>query len=93
MKSKIPVHIVRFEDILCNTKPTMMNLMKFILNEQNLDGTQIERYIDLTVQEKAPEVYKPRSGQINKNIDKYQKEDLEFIYNFAKDQLVKFGYE
>jgi hypothetical protein len=43
----------------------MMNLMKFILNERNLEGTIIEKYIDMTASEKTPEVYKPRQGKIN----------------------------
>jgi hypothetical protein len=62
MNSKIPVHFIRFEDLLTNPKPNLMNLMRFILNESNLDGTVIEKYIDLAVKEKAPEVYKPRQG-------------------------------
>jgi hypothetical protein len=37
-----------------------MKLLKFILNEPHIEGTIIEKYIDLTVKEKAPEIYKPR---------------------------------
>jgi hypothetical protein len=40
----------------------MMKLMRFVLNEPEIDGTIIERYVDLTVKEKAPEIYKPRQG-------------------------------
>jgi hypothetical protein len=93
LNSKIPVHLIRFEDIITNPKPTMMKLMRFILNEPNIEGTVIEKYIDLTVKEKAPEVYKPRQGQVNSNLDKYIQEELDFMFNYAKDQLVKFGYE
>jgi hypothetical protein len=93
LNSKIPVHLIRFEDIITNPKPTMMKLMRFILNEPNIEGTVIEKYIDLTVQEKAPEVYKPRQGQVNSNIDKYIRDELDFMFNYAKDQLTKFGYE
>lgn len=49
LKAKIPVHIIRFEDILSNPKPTMHSLFKFILNTPSLEGTLIERYIDLAV--------------------------------------------
>jgi hypothetical protein len=52
----------------------MMKLFKFILNEPNIEGTIIEKYIDLTVAEKAPEVYKPREGKVNTNLDKYNRE-------------------
>jgi len=54
------VHIIRYEDILGNPKVTMMKLMKFVLCNPDLEGTIIEKYIDLTVKEKAPEIYKPR---------------------------------
>lgn len=60
MNSKVPVHIIRYEDILGDPKASMMKLMRFILNETNLEGTQIERYVEMTVKQKAPEVYKPR---------------------------------
>jgi hypothetical protein len=49
IKAKVPAHIIRYEDILRNPKPTMMNLMKFIIGEPNIEGTMIEKYIDLTV--------------------------------------------
>lgn len=60
MNSKVPVHIIRYEDILGDPKAVMMKLMRFILNESSLEGTQIERYVEMAVKQKAPEVYKPR---------------------------------
>jgi hypothetical protein len=83
LNSKIPVHIIRYEDIINNPKPTMMKLMRFILNEPNIEGTMIEKYVDLTVKEKAPEVYKPRQGQVNSNLDKFIKEELDYMFNYA----------
>lgn len=69
------MHIIRYEDILGNPKQAMMKLMRFILNDtSSLEGTVIERYVDLTVQEKAPEIYKPRQGQVNSNADKFDRE-------------------
>ena len=52
--------MIRYEDIIGNPKDTMMKLMRFIINEPEIEGTLIERYVDLTVKEKAPEIYKPR---------------------------------
>lgn len=60
LNAKIPVHIVKFEDIMFNPKIALMKLMKFVLNEPEIEGTLIEHYVDLAVQEKAPEIYKPR---------------------------------
>jgi len=67
LNAKIPVHIIRFEDILHNPKDTMMSLMRFILNEKSIDGSNMERYIDLAVKDSAPEIYKPREGKVNLN--------------------------
>ena len=47
MKAKIPVHIIRYEDIVQKPEPTMADLMKFILNVETLEGTKIEKYIKL----------------------------------------------
>jgi hypothetical protein len=71
LNSKIPVHIIRYEDILRDPKPTMTKLFKFILNISHIEGTLIEHYIDLAVKEKAPEIYKPREGKVNSNIEKF----------------------
>jgi hypothetical protein len=30
---------------------------------------------------------------VNSNIDKFLKEELDYMFNHAKDQLTKFGYE
>jgi hypothetical protein len=85
LNSKVPVHLIRYEDILGNPKATMMSLMHLILNEPNIEGTVIERYVDLTVQEKAPEIYKPRQGQVNSNLEKYNKEELVHLFEHARE--------
>ena len=85
LSAKVPVHIIKYEDILGNPKQAMMELMKFLLLNPNLEGTAIERYIDLALKEKAPEIYKPRQGIANSNSDKFNKEQLDFIFNYAKD--------
>lgn len=43
--------------------------------------------------EKAPEIYKPREGKVNINMDKYNREQLDFMFNYAKEQLIHFGYD
>ena len=93
LRAKIPVHLIRFEDILTSPKPTMTDLFKFILNTPSLEGTLIERYIDLAVREKAPEVYKPREGRVNSNVDKYNQEQLEFLFGYGYELIKNFGYE
>lgn len=93
LAAKVPVHIIRYEDILGNPKQAMMQLMRFILNEPaSLEGTIIERYVDLAVKEKAPEIYKPRQGQVNSNADKFPRELVEHMFSHAREQLLNFGY-
>jgi hypothetical protein len=54
MDSKIPYHIIRYEDILGKPKDTMMGLFQFVLHQNNIKDTNIEKLIDLTVAEEAP---------------------------------------
>ena len=45
LNAKIPVHIVRYEDIVTNPEPTLRELLKFILNQEDLSGTKVEQYL------------------------------------------------
>jgi len=65
------VHIIRYEDICKNAQASLTELFKFILNVESIEGTLIEKRIELAVKEKAPEVYKPRKGLVNGNKDKF----------------------
>jgi len=38
---------------------------------QNLSGTRIEQYIDIAVKEASPQIYKPREGKVNGNLQKF----------------------
>lgn len=44
------------------------------------------------MKENAPEIYKPREGKVNKNLDKFSKEQLQFMYAYAQDLITNFGY-
>jgi len=92
LNAKVPVHIIKFEDILSNPKNTMMSLMRFILNE-DIVGTNIELYIDLAVKDSAPEIYKPREGKAHTNLEKFPIEHLEWMFDHAKEMLIGFGYD
>ena len=93
LNSKIPVHIVRYEDVLCNPKVTMVKLFRFLLNTSEVEGRNIEKYIDLAVSEKAPEIYKPREGKCNANLDKFNRDHLDFMYNYARELITNLGYD
>ena len=42
---KVPVLFVRFEDLVSNPEPELYKMMKFILGERDLTGTNAERRI------------------------------------------------
>jgi hypothetical protein len=65
------MHIVRYEDIVKFPKQTLEDIVKFILNTSDIKGSNIESYIDLAVQEASPQIYKPREGKVNGNLQKF----------------------
>ena len=84
--------MIRYEDIVLNPVYALKHLMQFILCQDDITGTLIEKYIELGVKEKAPEVYKPRKGVVGKNNEKFSPQHLDFIKGFATDLLSKFDY-
>jgi len=77
-EGKIPVYFFRFEDVIRNKQHELNELMRFILGMETIEGTVIEKRIQdvMGMSAKAQQVYKPRSGGVNKNIDKFTKEML-----------------
>jgi hypothetical protein len=70
----------------------MSDLLKFILNEESIEGKLISSLIELACKERAPEIYKPRKGKVNGNKDKFQQSGLDFMYLHAKQLLQNLGY-
>ena len=66
--SKIAIHIVRYEDIVNSPKLALADIVKFILNTQEIKGSNIDHYIDIAVGEASPQIYKPREGKVNGNL-------------------------
>lgn len=62
-------------------------MMKFILNVDSLKGSKIEKYIELGIKEKAPEVYKPRKGRVGKNNDKFSPAHIKYMTEYASDLI------
>lgn len=54
MNAKIPVHIIRYEDILSNPEPTLKSLLEFILNTPDISGTKVHQYLKVAVSEQSP---------------------------------------
>jgi hypothetical protein len=54
LKAKVPVHIIRYEDILIRPVEVMTDLLKFIMNVVSIEDTILKGYIDLATQEPSP---------------------------------------
>jgi hypothetical protein len=52
----------------------------------------MEKYIELAIKDSAPEVYKPREGKANANLDKFTRDHLDYMYSYAKDLITNLGY-
>jgi hypothetical protein len=71
----------------------MTNLMQFILNVDSIAGTKIEKFIELGIQEKAPEVYKPRKGLVGRNNDKFSPAHFQMLMTYAPELIKNLDYE
>lgn len=71
----------------------MTNLMQFILNVDSIEGTKIAKFIELGVQEKAPEVYKPRKGLVGRNNDKFSPAHFQMVMTYAPELIKNLDYE
>lgn len=95
-ENKQPLYIVRYEDLVTSPKDTLMNLMSFLLEEKDLNGTNVERRIDDIVAQgsSAAQTYKLKSttGQFNVHQAKYSVEQKQFIQDTLGSQLYYFGY-
>ena len=92
LKAKIPVHLIRYEDIVLRPRTVFPDLFKFILNVESIEGTKIMKYIELATEEKAPEIYKPRKGAVHNNKSKYSADQLQYMLNYAPDLIKNLAY-
>jgi len=82
LKSKIPVHILRYEDIRTRPGPVLKGLAEFLI-ESDISGTRFEQIIDQTLQNELAGYYKPRQALILGNMGWYTEE--------LKDHVKKIG--
>ena len=95
-ENKQPLYIVRYEDLVTAPKDTLMGLMSFLLEKEDLSGSNVERRIDEVVSQgsSAAQTYKLKSttGQFNVHSSKYSAEQKQMIQEVLGDQLYYFGY-
>jgi hypothetical protein len=63
---KVPVLWIRYEDLVEDPKPHLYNVMRFMLNEKDLAGTNAERRINevLAKGKEATQVYSLKSNTL-----------------------------
>mmetsp|Transcript_11080 Transcript_11080/g.16849 ORF Transcript_11080/g.16849 Transcript_11080/m.16849 type:complete len:293 (+) Transcript_11080:1450-2328(+) len=93
LKSKIPVHIIRYEDICEKPFPTLKSLVSFLTNKEDITGTKLEQYVRLACDESSPEIYKPREGKVNGNLKKFNRVQLDTLYSETANLLKLFNYD
>mmetsp|Transcript_1893 Transcript_1893/g.3289 ORF Transcript_1893/g.3289 Transcript_1893/m.3289 type:complete len:310 (-) Transcript_1893:29-958(-) len=93
LNSTVPLHIVRYEDLVSDPSSTLENLFKFLLNTKEIEGTVVQKMIALAVADASPpEIYKPRQAKINGSFDKFDSSQLQFLYNYTEQLLQMFSY-
>jgi len=92
--TNVPVYFFRFEDVISNKQHMFTELMSYILGMESTEGTVLEKRIQdvMNMSASKQQVYKPRSGSVNKNLEKYTKEMLEFVYKELEPIVHIFGY-
>lgn len=88
---QIPTYFLRFEDLVTRPEHSLCGLFKFLLNRESLSGLEIEARIKQSVSAQT-QVYKPRSGKINSNLQLYSAEMIEEISAHCESTLRRFGY-
>jgi hypothetical protein len=64
----IPVHILRYEDLMTEPEETLRSVLCFVLNVDSIDGTKVEALLRKAIAEKPTNLY---------NIDKVKEKFIE----------------
>ena len=93
---RLPVCIVRYEDLATEPEEGITNIMKIMVNLNDLSGTNAERRVNevLAKGKDATLTYslKDNKRNLNNNVHRYTQAQLEFIKTELKEMLHYFGY-
>jgi len=91
-----PLYVSRYEDMYLNPAAELEGIFKFILDLEDLEGTNVQRRIREVVAagDKATQLYelKDTTGKMKANVDKYNEEQVKYIKDNFADMLYFFGY-
>ena len=87
---------MRYEDLVINKEYELVNMFKFLLDLDSLDGTNIERRIKEVVSlgEQSAMLYKLKSTTLRFNSNKvaYTQSQIDYIKETNRDFIHRFGY-
>lgn len=93
---KVPTLWVRFEDLVMDPEPHLYDLMRFMLGEKDLSGTNAERRIKevLAKGQEATRTYDLKASTLRFNAQgkRYNAEQKESAAESLKEMLFFFGY-
>ena len=92
MRDRIPIHIVRYEDLIEQPQEPLERLSKFVLAAEDISATKAQKLVEIAAAEARPENYRPREGKINKNLDKFSQKLRNQIAQEALPLLHSLGY-
>ena len=97
MEPAVPTYYLRYEDLVINPQPVLMELFCFMLEVPSIEGTVVERrVIDYCAKgNDAAAVYKMKAQptrNLSRNAFMYTPEQIEWMKEASRDYLYYFGY-
>ena len=91
-----PIYIVRYEDLVSNPRPELEGIMKYLLDLDDISGTNAQRRVDQVIDMGAAssQTYKLKSttGKFNNAKGRYTDAQIKLIQEMNADHLYYFGY-
>jgi hypothetical protein len=80
--------------MLIEPQKTLEDIFAFLLNLKSIEGTIVQKRIEKMLDQKygAKMYYKPQTVGLNKNINRWNKDQLENLKAVAPENLFFFGY-
>ena len=96
MKAKVPVHFVRYEDLVNEPNKILGDLFAFLLDVDSIEGTVVEQRIAALAADgnEKNTIYqvKDNSQKFNKSAYRYDDEKMKLVKTELRDYLYYFGY-
>ena len=97
VETTIPTYYLRYEDLMLNPEPVLMELFAFLLDVKSIEGPLVERSIQdyCAKGNKEGSVYKLKADptkNLSRNVGMYTDAQLELLKAECRDFLYSFSY-